>query len=1299
MSLAPMPDKTDNQQVTPLSRSPLHTIYKWIRNILRVAIYLPLLLLIIVAILIGTPLGSRIAVNLADLLVPNLEVSYDSGTLNKQLILSHVHWQISGINVDAEELLLNWRPLCLLQQQLCVNALNASKVVVDIDTDLIGRALEQSGPTPSQKISSGLVATQKPADEKTDEFPPSYHQLTLPIGITLTEAHLKSVSVRVNDMQFNADSLKGQASWLETGLRVNTLSSDGLNVSIPLTTNQDVTQVEKKSDSEWPLAHLPQVLMPMPIFVDNAELTNSELMLGSRLDKFEHISLQGSYTLYDMVVEHLAVKHDYGQLQLDGKLTLNHDYPMKLNLESTLVHVTELPQLKQQKIEAYIEGGFENLNVTSKGQGHVNYQLTSSINLTQASLPYSLHLMSNHIMWPLAAPQYEAKALTLDTSGSLEEQQASFTGKLQTPYHPELQVETQLNHNKQQIDIKQLKVDSDMGKLRLTGQLGYGEQISWNVAIDTENLKLQYFNLNDESTLPETQITGHLNTLGDISQGHWQIAVSDADLNGTIDDYPLRLQGDLQVNDKYHLNAKKLVVDALESQLSISGRVDEQWTLTGELSVPALSLWDPRASGAIKATVHVFGDNEHPEISLNGETIEFNFADISVEKARLKALYRPQDKHQFALSLKSSEIKRDTISLSSLTLGLKGDQENQKLGLQTFGDIRLDTSVASTFDIDTEQLDLNIKRLSLNSIMGLVELDKPINLMWDNKQQQGELSQFCWQHQHGTLCLADNVALAKAGNASVTFTGDIGALLAPILPEQLNWQGPATLNSTFNWAAQQKPKALIEFMMPKGELSLRTNKRKIDASYRHLSITASLDEALLAINTQFESEKFANIDSHIEIGVTPDNPLSGSIALSKVNLLSLSDFTPQLETLDGIISSDLTLSGTLQKPELLGNIKLQQGKLLAAANPTLLDNIDLNVALKGQDADLNASWNMGDGSANLLGNIGWRDGNLHGDIAFNGDKLAFIQPPMIILDISPALNIQFGNNKLNIDGQVDIPSGHVHIVQLPEGGIAESSDVVFNDSLASEQQAQDPIAITSKIKIHVGDKLNIDGMGLKGMLEGTLDLRQEAYKPPSLYGDIKVVNGAYKFMGQTLAIKMGEVQFVGPVAVPNLNIEAVREIKEDDVTAGVRVTGTPLRPIVTLFSTPAKEQAEILSYIIKGTGINNNSDSQNSALMMGAALTIGNQLGGGAVNSIGNEATGVIEKFGLSNVQLDTNDDGKVAISGFIGENLMVKYGIGVFSPGYEMTVRYYLMSQLYLESVSGTIEKSLDIYYNFNID
>ncbi|GGP60822.1 hypothetical protein GCM10009347_28860 [Shewanella algicola] len=378
---------------------------------------------------------------------------------------------------------------------------------------------------------------------------------------------------------------------------------------------------------------------------------------------------------------------------------------------------------------------------------------------------------------------------------------------------------------------------------------------------------------------------------------------------------------------------------------------------------------------------------------------------------------------------------------------------------------------------------------------------------------------------------------------------------------------------------------------------------------------------------------------------------------------------------------------------------ISDGAFALSSNPTLIDKLYLSLALEGQQGQLSGQWHMGDGEVSTQGSLTWPQGQFSGDINVKGSNLAVIQPPMAILNVSPDINMTFDEKLFAVKGQVNVPSGQIKIVPLAEGGIAVSNDVVFNDSISEMTVKTIPYAITADVKVNVGKNLTIDGMGLKGKLSGNLLLQQQAFKPPMLFGDIKVTNGSYKFMGQTLTIDTGEVQFVGPTSVPNLNIEATRDIKDEDITAGVRVTGTPMRPVVTLFSSPAKEQAEVLSYILTGKGFTSTSNEQSNSLMMGAALSLGAQFDGGAMNSIGSTATGLIEKFGFSNVQLDTNDDGKVAVSGYIGEDLMIKYGVGVFNPGYEMTVRYYLLSQLYLESVSSTLSQSLDIYYSFEID
>ncbi|MCE9678591.1 translocation/assembly module TamB domain-containing protein [Shewanella sp. AS1] len=1282
------PESNNTARPEPVKTSSVARLLIWIKHTLRLLVYLPLLLLVVAAILIGTPFGSRIAVNLADAFVPNLDLTYESGTLNSKLSLSYAHWQMTGIEVEVKQLQLDWRPLCFVQQQLCVNALHTGSADVNIDTQLIPLSPETQPEDPD--ASSSQTLTDEP------------FELQLPFGINLTQGQLSNVYVRVDEMHFSAKQLSTQASWLSTGLRVNYLDSDGLIVQIPLSAETEAKAAPAPAAQEqqaWPLAQMPQVPIPMPIFVEKAQLTDSQLQIGPRQDHFASILLQGSYVGYHIQVDKLDLQHDEADMQLQGNISLEDQYPMNLKLAVQTDHIKTLPQLDKQRVSAQLSGDLSALHLDARGNGHIQFQLNANIDLTQASLPYSVTLGSDHIMWPLKEAIYEAKALYLSSQGNLEQQTAILTSQILTPYHPPLQLETQLSHHKQQLNIEHLDLTSAMGNAQLSGLLAYGDTISWDLSIDTQDLQLEQINIDDETSLPRTAIAGHIKTWGRIEDKHWQIAINETKLSGHIDDYPLELEGDLQVNEQYHLNAKQLILKALGSEFALSGQVEQSWALDGKLSIPDLSLWHKDADGSVAMDIKATGDNAHPVISIDGNVSGLQFTDISLAQAQLNGNYRPQDEHQFALFLEASDLQQKDLLISTVNLTFAGDQNQQSLALQSQGDINLTTALDSQFDIDTEQLELDVNQLTLASAIGAIELDNPVHIQWNNKQQTGSVPPFCWRHSDGALCLTDTAELAKTGDASIDFNGDIGAIIAPLLPSEVKWYGPTSLDGKFSWSEKQKPRAQINVKLAPGNLEFQSAKQQAQTHYQNVEISLNLDDKQLRLITLFESEKLANVNSHIEIGVTPDNPLSGEIIFNRINLHALTGFAPQLEVLEGMVSSKLTLSGTLKKPMIVGNIQLKDGQLLAANNPTRLDNIQFNMDLNGRYAQFDGGWNMGDGKASLKGDLDWRGEKLLGNIDFSGDKLAVTQPPMVLLDLSPELKIQFSRDNIDIRGQLDVPSGHIKIVQLPEGGIAESSDVVFQDSLSEQQEKKRPIAISSRVKIHVGDRLAIDGMGLKGMLVGTLDLRQEPFNPPRLYGDVRVVKGSYRFMGQTLAIKRGEVQFIGPMEVPNLNIEAVREIKSEDVIAGVRITGTPLKPIVTLFSNPAKEQAEIISYIVKGTGFNNNSGDQNSAFMMSAALTLSNQIGDGSVNNLGNSATGVIEKLGLSNVQFDTNDEGKVAISGYLGENLMVKYGVGVFSPGYEMTVRYYLLTQLYLESVSSAVEKSLDIYYNFDID
>ena len=1299
-------DTQSNSTVPAGPNSIVRTLWKSFKAASRTIIYLPLGILIILAILLGTPLGSRLAVTLADIFVPDLDITYVSGTLNKRLETTHVHWSMEGIAVEVDDLILDWRPMCLLSKQLCVNELVASKVQVSIDTDKIGA---QSS---DDKEIAGLEAATEVKSNDDDlpdnRFNDSHkknQEIQLPFGIDLKRADLAKVKVRVNDMQFNASRLQTQAQWQQTGIRANYLHSNDLLVSIPLSSadenseSNDNAEPPTLTDDTWAMAQLPEVFMPIPVFVTDAVLEKSHLKLGKRDDYFESIVLDGSYHSFLVNLNQLHVEHTYGKVDLKGGITLKDDYPMDITATVDARSVAELPGLNQQQLLVHVSQGFEKLAVTATGTGHIDFNLQGDIGLANRSLPYHLKFESKAIGWPLTTPDYSGRSVKLISHGDLDSQDVALSGNIKTPFHPVLAIDTQVKHSGKQLDVTHLHLKGALGEADLSGNAQYEDGISWDADINTVDFKLQQLKLDLETPLPDSIISGQFHTKGQVGAKRWEVGIANSDLKGEIQGYPFHLLGDINIDDKLHLKADSLKLSALQSVLSISGSADEAWAVNAKLQIPDLNLWHTESSGSIDAFINVSGESEHPQVSVSAELFELQFQQHKIEQGLAKGFYRPKDNQEFALSVKAKELKLASVKLDSVTLGFKGNETKQKLGLQTFGELQLNTKIYSTFDPETTQLEAQIRRLNLNSMLGEWALEAPIDVNWNNDKQAGLVSTFCWLNENGKLCLDDPAELSKNGEASILFDGDIGGVLTPLLPENLVWQAPADLSAKIKWQEESKPEGYLELNLAPGQVSFDNNNRVIDVGYKLLNFKASLDKDKLATQLKFDSHDIASWEGQLEVSVSPDRAISGYTKLDQINLDALSEFLPQLETLTGKISSEMQISGTLAKPDVSGKVQLENGHLLAAANPTPLENIELALILSGQKATLDGHWKMGKGEAKVAGLFDWRGDSFSGDIQFNGDKLAIIQPPLAIITASPALKIKFDKDRADIQGTIDIDSGNIKVSQLPEGGVAVSDDVVFEDSISSGQVEQNPYAITTNIKVKVTDKLRIDGMGLRGKLTGTLDLRQEAFRPPLLYGDIRVIDGSYKFMGQTLKINAGEVQFIGPVGVPNLNIEAVREIKDEDVIAGIRITGTPLKPIVTLFSSPVKEQAEILSYIIKGTGFHSNDGDQNSSLMMGAALTLSNQVGGGAVNLIGESATGLIEKVGFSNVQLDANDDGRVAISGYIGENLMVKYGVGVFNPGYEMTVRYYLLSQLYLETVSGSVEQSLDIYYNFNID
>lgn len=84
---------------------------------------------------------------------------------------------------------------------------------------------------------------------------------------------------------------------------------------------------------------------------------------------------------------------------------------------------------------------------------------------------------------------------------------------------------------------------------------------------------------------------------------------------------------------------------------------------------------------------------------------------------------------------------------------------------------------------------------------------------------------------------------------------------------------------------------------------------------------------------------------------------------------------------------------------------------------------------------------------------------------------------------------------------------------------------------------------------------------------------------------------------------------------------------------------------------------------------------------------------GSAVGQVG-------QAFGVQDLSLDASgsgDDSQVVVSGYVFDDLKVSYGVGIFSPIAELTLRYRLIQNLYLQAVSGAAQ-AVDLIYTFSL-
>ncbi|MEO3991954.1 autotransporter assembly complex protein TamB [Pseudocitrobacter cyperus] len=1254
----------------------------WKKISLGVLIFI-VLLLGAVAFLIGTTKGLHLLFNAANRWVPGLEIGQVTGGW-RDLTLKNVRYTQPGVAVNAGEFHLAVKTACLWDSSLCVNDIALRDVNVAID---------------SSKMPPAAAA---PEEEESGPL-----NLSTPYPITLSRVALNNVNIKIDDTTVSVMDFTTGMNWQEKNLTLTPTTLEGLLIALPKVA--DVAQkevVEPKIDNpqpeEKPLGETMKDLFARPVL---PEMTDVHLPLNLNIESFsgEQLRITGDtdLTVYKMLLkvssidgnmklDALDIDSSQGTVNATGTAQLTNDWPVDITLNSTL----NIDPLKGEKIKLKLGGDVrKQLELGVNLSGPVDMSLRAQTQLAEAGLPLNLEVTSKQVYWPFTGEkQFQADDLKLKLSGKMTDYTLSFATAVKGQGVPPANIKLDAKGNELQVNLDKLTVAALEGTTELKALLDWQQAISWRG-------ELSLHGINTAKEVPDwpSKLDGLIKTQGSLYGGSWQMDVPSLKLTGNVKQNRVNVEGSLKGNSYMQWIIPGLHLELGQNSADVKGELGvKDLNLDATIDAPNLDNALPGLGGTAKGLVKVRGTVDAPQLLADITARGLRWQELTVGQVRVEGDVKSTDQIAGNLDVRVERIAQPGVDINLVDLSAKGSEKQHTLNLRINGEpVSGQLALAGSFDRKEERWKGSLSDTRFQTPVGPWSLTRAIALDYRNKEQKISVGPHCWTNPDAELCVPQTIDAGAAGRAQVNLNRFDLAMLKPFMPEETQASGVFSGNADVSWDTTKEG-------LPQGKVTLNgrnvkvtqiVNDAPLPVAFDTLNLNADLHNNRAELGWMIRLTNNGQLDGQIQV-TDPQGRrnLGGNVNIRNFSLAMINPIFAKGEKAAGTLNANLRLGGDVQGPQLFGQLQLNGVDIDGNFMPFDMQPSQIAMNFNGTRSTLQGEVLTQQGSINLSGNADWTQiDNWRASVAAKGSRVRITVPPMVRLDVSPDVVFNATPSLFTLDGSVDVPWARIVVHDVPESAVGVSSDeVMLNDQLQPENPKTASIPINSNLTIHVGNNVRLDAFGLKARLTGDLKVAQDK-QGLGLNGQINIPEGRFHAYGQDLIVRKGELLFSGPPDQPLLNIEAIRnpDATEDDVTAGIRVTGPADQPKAEVFSDPAMSQQQALSYLVRGQGLD--SDQSDSAAMTSMLIGLGVAQSGQVVGKIG-------ETFGVSNLALDTQgvgDSSQVVVSGYVLPGLQVKYGVGIFDSLATLTLRYRLMPKLYLEAVSG-IDQALDLLYQF---
>jgi len=418
--------------------------------------------------------------------------------------------------------------------------------------------------------------------------------------------------------------------------------------------------------------------------------------------------------------------------------------------------------------------------------------------------------------------------------------------------------------------------------------------------------------------------------------------------------------------------------------------------------------------------------------------------------------------------------------------------------------------------------------------------------------------------------------------------------------------------------------------------------------------------------------------------VPAEQPVDALLSLRVEDLYFVEAFFPEVSEVGGNFVLESRVGGTLEELAVDGTANLADAYAVIPLLGLELREIRLDAASTAEgEIRLDGQVSSGEGTLTLTGvSEHYPSAEDPSTFQIRGENFQVLDAPEIRVAASPSLDLAFDGSTLKFTGDVTIPSALIGIPDLPESAVMPSEDVVIVGDTATERSAVVPLEVD--ITLTLGDDVYFDGFGLDAQLVGGLNITQQAGADPRGRGEIRMINGTFRQLGQELRIDPGRLIFNGPIDDPAIDARAFVRAT-DGTEAGFRVGGTVQNLALDTYSNPPKTESDIMSYILFGRPMSQTSGSEGNQASNAAALLGANML-----------AMSLAPSIGLDEARVETGtqqNKAQLVVGKYLSPKLYVGYGIGLYEPISTLRLRYLLNSRWSIEAITGD-QQSTDLLW-----